>query len=43
MFKIRVLSPALAGLAIAAATAGVHASGHGRTLVVTMTNDENSN
>ena len=43
MLKVRVLSAALAGLAIAAATAGVHASGHGRTLVVTMTNDQNAN
>ena len=43
MLKFRVFSTALACLAIAAATAGVHASGHGRTLVVTMTNDQNSN
>ncbi len=43
MLKVRVLSAALAGLAIAAVTAGVHASGHGRTLVVTMTNDQNAN
>jgi hypothetical protein len=43
MLKFRVLSAVLAGVAIAAATAGVHASGHGRTLVVTMTNDQNSN
>lgn len=41
--KIRVLSAVLACLAIAAATAGVHASGHARTLVVTMTNDQNAN
>ncbi len=43
MLKVRVLSAALACLAIAAVTAGVHASGHGRTLVVTMTNDQNAN
>src|SRR5215510_4525353 len=43
MFKFKVLSTALAALAIAAATAGVHASGHRRTLVVTMTNDQNAN
>src|SRR5512147_3205207 len=43
MLKFRVLSAALASLAIAAATSGVHASGHRRTLVVTMTNDQNSN
>ena len=40
--KIRVLSAVLACLAIAAATAGVHSSGHARTLVVTMTNDQNA-
>ena len=43
MLKFKVLSAALAFLAIAAATAGVHASGHRRTLVVTMTNDQDSN
>jgi hypothetical protein len=43
MMKFTVLSAVLASLAIGAATAGVHASGHRRTLVVTMTNDENSN
>ena len=43
MFKFRVLSATVACFAIAAATAGIHASGHGRTLVVTMTNDQDSN
>ena len=43
MLKFKVLSAALACLAIATATSGVHASGHGRTLVVTMTNDQDSN
>jgi len=43
MLKVRVLSAVLACLAIGAVTAGVHASGHGRTLVVTMTNDQNGN
>jgi hypothetical protein len=43
MFKFKVLSAAVASFAIAAATAGIHASGHGRTLVVTMTNDQNAN
>jgi hypothetical protein len=33
----------VAGFAIAAATTGLHASGHRRTLVVTMTNDADSN
>jgi anti-sigma-K factor RskA len=43
MFKFRVLSAVVACFAIAAATTGIHASGHGRTLVVTMTNDQNAN
>jgi len=43
MMKFKVLSAVLASLAIGAVTAGVHASGQRRTLVVTMTNDENSN
>src|SRR5262245_64991446 len=43
MSRLRVLSAAVACLAIATATAGVHASDHRRTLVVTMTNDANSN
>jgi hypothetical protein len=43
MLKFRVLSAALAFLAIAAAAAGGQASGHRRTLVVTMTNDQNAN
>jgi hypothetical protein len=34
---------AIACFAIAAATDGIRASGHGRTLVVTMTNDQNAN
>jgi DNA-binding beta-propeller fold protein YncE len=43
MSRLRVLSAAVASFAIAAATAGIHASDHRRTLVVTMTNDANSN
>src|SRR5262245_21168503 len=42
MSRLRMLSATVAYLAIAAATTG-HASGHQRTLVVTMTNDQNSN
>ena len=42
MSRVRTLSATIACLAIAAA-AGIHASGHRRTLVVTMTNDQNSN
>src|SRR5262245_39290783 len=43
MSRLRMLSTTIACLAIAAATTGIRASGHGRTLVVTMTNDQNSN
>src|SRR5262245_24934797 len=43
MFRFRVLSATVACFAIAAATAGIHGRGHGRTLVVTMTNDQDSN
>jgi DNA-binding beta-propeller fold protein YncE len=43
MFRFRVSSAAVACFAIAAATTGIHASGHGRTLVVTMTNDQHAN
>ena len=43
MFRCRVLTAAAACVAIAAATTGIHASGHRRTLVVTMTNDQNAN
>ncbi len=43
MLKFKVLGVALGALAVAAATAGVYASGHRRTLVVTMTNDQDSN
>ena len=43
MSRLRVVSAAVASLAIAAAAAGVHASDHRRTLVVTMTNDANAN
>jgi DNA-binding beta-propeller fold protein YncE len=38
-----VLWATVACFAVAAATTGIHASGHGRTLVVTMTNDQDSN
>jgi len=43
MSRLRMLSATIACLAIAAATTGLRASGHERTLVVTMTNDQNSN
>src|SRR5262245_23476910 len=43
MFRCKVLSAAVACFAIAAATTGIYAGGHGRTLVVTMTNDQDSN
>src|SRR5580765_2274112 len=43
MSRLRVLRATVACLAVAAATTGIHASGHGRTLVVTMTNDHSSN
>src|SRR5690242_21797101 len=42
MKKMTVLTAALTGLALATGAA-VHASGHARTLVVTMTNDVNTN
>src|SRR5262245_58722729 len=43
MSRLKVLSATVVYLTIAAATTGIHASGHKRTLVVTMTNDQNSN
>ena len=43
MFKFRVLSATVACFVIAAAAGRIHASGHERTLVVTMTNDQDSN
>lgn len=43
MSRFRVLSATVACFAIAAATTGIHASGHRRTLVVTMTNDQDAN
>jgi hypothetical protein len=43
MLSSRVLYATLACLGVAAATTGIHASGHRRTLVVTMTNDATSN
>ena len=43
MFRFKVFSATVACIAIAASTTGVHASGRGRTLVVTMTNDPNAN
>lgn len=43
MFRVRVLKAVLACVAIAAATTGLHASDRARTLVVTMTNDQESN
>lgn len=44
MSRRNVLSAIIAFLAFAAGGAGIHASGgHGRTLIVTMTNDPNAN
>ena len=43
MFRLKVLCVTVACLAFAAGATGIHASGHGRTLVVTATNDPNSN
>ena len=43
MFRFRVLGMPIACVAILAATTVIHASGHQRTLVVTMTNDPDSN
>ena len=41
--RVREWCATVACCAVAAATTGIHASGHGRTLVVTMTNDQDSN
>ncbi len=43
MFKLKTVCTAVACLAIAAGATPIHASGHGRTLVVTMTNDPDRN
>ena len=43
MSRLNMLCATVACLAFAAGGTGIHASGHGRTLVVTMTNDQNSN
>jgi hypothetical protein len=43
MSRLKVLSAMAGCLMAAAASAGIHASGRGRTLVVTMTNDANAN
>jgi len=43
MSRLRVLRAMVAGLALTAATTGIQASGHRRTLVVTMTNDADAN
>jgi hypothetical protein len=43
MFIQKVLSTIVAGLAFAAGDTGIHANGHDRTLVVTMTNDATAN
>jgi hypothetical protein len=43
MCRRTVVYAAVACVAFAAGETGIHASGHGRTLVVTMTNDPNSN
>ena len=43
MFRRNALGVIVAVLAFSAGGAGIHASGNGRTLVVTMTNDPNAN
>ena len=43
MFRQSALGVIVAVLAFSAGGAGIHASGNGRTLVVTMTNDPNAN
>lgn len=43
MFRVQVLCVTVACLTFAAGATGIHASGDARTLVVTMTNDPNSN
>lgn len=43
MFRRKVVYAAFACVAFSAGATGIHASGPGRTLVVTMTNDQNSN
>src|SRR5215471_507247 len=43
MFRFRMWSATVAWFAIAAVGTAIHASGRERTLVVTMTNDQNSN
>jgi len=43
MSRLKVLGAMVAGLALTAATTAIHASDHRHTLVVTMTNDAESN
>src|SRR5262249_18793593 len=43
MFRLKTLGAAVACFALAAGAARIHASGHDRTLVVTMTNDPDTN
>ena len=43
MLRFRVLSATVACLTMAAGATGIQARGHERTLVVTMTNDPDSN
>jgi DNA-binding beta-propeller fold protein YncE len=43
MSRLKIVYTALACLIVAAGTTRIHASGHERTLVVTMTNDADSN
>jgi hypothetical protein len=43
MSRLKVLCPIVACLVAAAGATRIHASGHDRTLVVTMTNDPNTN
>src|SRR5262245_2642748 len=43
MFRVNVLCSIVAALVAASGAAGIQASGHDRTLVVTMTNDPDTN
>src|SRR5262245_32524758 len=43
MLRVRMLGTAAACIAITAGATGILASGHGRTLVITMTNDPEAN
>jgi hypothetical protein len=43
MFRLKMVGVAVAGVALAAGAARIHASGHDRTLVVTMSNNPETN